>query len=278
MTENRSVSDRVVMASRMANRAYYSADTTASYHHGAPHIKHRDLRERYARYVVEVVDNLRGTAGRVLDVGAGEGAVTLPLLEFGCKVTAIDLSSAQLDRLRLTCAGYEELRTICADAESGIEQLQRERESFDAVVMLSVVHHFPDYLSVIRSSAALVQEKGVFFTFQDPLLYASLPLWTRVFSGVAYYFWRLRQGNIAGGFGRWLRRKRGVYLETSVEDNAEYHVVRRGVDHNAIANELHSLGFECRIIPYFSTQAAFWQFLGSKLQLVNTFAVMAVRR
>jgi SAM-dependent methyltransferase len=58
-----------------------------------------------------------GCGGRVLDVGAGSGRVTLELARAGHAVTALDRNEVLLAALRERAAGLE-VEAICADARS----------------------------------------------------------------------------------------------------------------------------------------------------------------
>jgi hypothetical protein len=90
--------------------------------------------------------------------------------------------------------------------------------------------------------------------------------------------WRIRRGDVIGGIERRVRRSRGIYFDDCPQDNSEYHVVRGGVDQDAIAELFKELGFECQIIRYFSTQNRFWQFVGSAIKACNTFSVIARKK
>lgn len=83
----------------LANIAAYDEEATKRYVGGAPHIKHASLRVLYGKLVVQVFDFAKQNTKtpKVLGLGAGEGSVTLPFLELGAKVVAIDISSSQLD-------------------------------------------------------------------------------------------------------------------------------------------------------------------------------------
>lgn len=269
--------DRISQVAALANVARYDAAATARYVDGAPHIKHRSLRSLYGRLLVEVFDRARQHTAvpRVLDLGAGEGSVTLPCLELGAHVVAIDSSESQIDALRRRCAPFgSRLDARCEDVN---EALDAEGATYDIVIANSFLHHVPDFMDVIRRSALVLGPHGQFFSFQDPLRYDTLPRATIVFDRIAYVSWRLSKGDVFGGLMRRVRRARGVYCSESVHDNAEYHVVRNGVDQAAIAQGLRELGFECRIERYFSTQSRLLQRVGSAMGLENTFAVVARR-
>ena len=94
--------NRINRIAALANISAYDEEGTKNYIDGAPHIKHAALRKFYGKLVVQVFDRAKQhiKTPRVLDLGAGEGSVTLPFLELGAKVVAIDISHSQLDALK----------------------------------------------------------------------------------------------------------------------------------------------------------------------------------
>ena len=138
------------------------------------------------------------------------------------------------------------------------------------------LHHIPDYLAVIHDAVRLLNPHGQFLSFQDPLRYDSVSRHTRVFDEFSYLSWRVFQGDLWGGLQRRLRRHHGLDANSPL-DNAEYHVLRNGVDQEAILNLLHTAGFECELIRYFSTQSSLFQPLGETLRVKNSFGVVAQR-
>jgi len=268
--------ERVRRVATLANVAYYDEEATRKYVDGAPHIKHESLRKLYGQLVVEVLDNAKSHAEmpRVLDLGAGEGGVTLPFLELGARVVAVDMSEAQLGTLKTRCKNFaERLEVRCQDANDALEH---NEEKFDIIVVNSFLHHVPDYLALIKKAVPHLNPHGQFFSFQDPLRYDSLGKLTALFSVTAFFSWRIFQGDVWGGLKRRIRRHRRVY-DDSVHDNAEYHVTRNGVDQDAIRSYLKEQGFDCRVISYFSTQSSLFQPIGEILGVKNTFAILAKR-
>lgn len=83
------------------------------------------------RQVVQVVDP--GPGIRLLDLGAGRGAVTGPALARGAQVTAIDAAHGMVDRL---AADYPEAHVLQMDAN----HLAFPDTSFDVVVAAFVLH------------------------------------------------------------------------------------------------------------------------------------------
>jgi SAM-dependent methyltransferase len=268
------------IASIANDLSYGDEAQTRRYINGAPHIKHASLRALYSELVVQVYDAVsRHTpAPRVLDLGAGEGSVTLPFLELGAHVLAVDLSEHQLDVLRQKCDKFKD--RIEVRKQDIHETLQDKSRKFDIIAGNSFLHHIPDYLTLIRQATPLLAPHGVFFSFQDPLRYDSVGLPTRMLTDTAYFFWRLSlgsKGDVLAGVRRRMRRRSGVYLENCYQDNAEYHVVRNGVDQNAIAELFKSLEYGCRVVTYFSSQNSVFQPVGTVLGMKNTFSVIAQR-
>lgn len=266
---------RINKIAALANLSAYDEDGSSSYIDGAPHIKHRSLRILYGQLVIQVFDRARkyNKIPIVLDLGAGEGSVTLPFLELGAKVVAVDSSASQLKTLQSKCERFGDMLEIrCEDVH---EILKNKQVKYDIVVANSFLHHVPDYLTMIKEATTILNPHGQFFSFQDPLRYDSLGKFTMLFSTLVYFWWRGFRGDLIGGVKRRIRRARGIYLEGSVHDNAEYHVTRNGVDQVAICRLLDESGFDCEILPYFSAHSYIFQPIGAALNLKNTFGVIA---
>jgi SAM-dependent methyltransferase len=217
-----------------------------------------------------------GPDPHVLDLGAGQGAATIPFLELGASVTAVDDSEEQLDRLRARCRPFGPRLTIVrADAAEFVWQGGRR---YDSAVLSSFLHHVPDYAAFLGAVAdERLEPRSHVLTFQDPLLYRSLGRPTRAFGALAYASWRLRRGDVVGGLRRRARRSRGVWRDDCPQDVVEYHATRGGVDQDAVVEALVSRGYRCRMERYFSTQSGAFQAVGDALGLLNTFAVVAHR-
>lgn len=270
--------ERINQIAALANASAYDTDAAREYVDGAPHLKHVALKALYGSLVVRVFDCARRhtSVPKVLDLGAGEGSVTLPFLQLGAEVVAVDISASQLDALKRRCSHFGgRLQVRC---ENFSDTLRSTSLKYDIVVVNSALHHVPDYLGMIREAAALLAPHGQFFFFQDPLRYDTVGKFQRLFSQLAYLSWRVFKGDMIGAVQRQLRRNRGIYLEDSVRDNAEYHVTRNGVDQNAIGRLLEEQDMNCEIVTYFSTQGRFAQALGTALGIKNTFAVVAQKR
>lgn len=258
------------------NQEYFADKTIAEFVEGSPHLKHAFLRDFCQKLAREALERVSSKSPEVLDMGAGEGMLTLPYLQWGARVTAADASLELLHELERKA---EKLRgglsIVPGDIFAALEKLRAENRRFDIICASSFLHHIPDYLDLCRRSIPLLAPGGVFFTIQDPLRYDTLSKSTYLFDRVSYFGWRILQGDYARGIQTRCRRLFGIYRNDLAADTAEYHVVRNGVDQIAIRDLFLKSGFDCEIRPYWSTQSTFFQNWGHRLHLKNTFAIIA---
>jgi SAM-dependent methyltransferase len=242
----------------------------------APHLRHASLRGRIESSLSHSCSGL-GTRGSlaVLEIGAGHGPFTPTLLSLGAHVTMTEMSKPAVDRLKDVFAREPRVKVI-HDAE-GLWPFETDRQ-FDAVVCVSVLHHIPDYLQAIRRYAEITRPGGAFISWQDPLWYSRLPFWDRLAAQVAYYWCRLPRGEWQRGARTLSRRVRGILDESEESDMVEYHVVRNGVDEEAIQEFLISLYGSVAIERYWSTQSVWWQRWGERRGLVSSFGSVATHR
>ena len=265
----------------MLNERYFSGISEKKFIEGSPHLKHHELAAQALGEACRLFEQVRQNSDcpAVLDMGAGEGMLTLPFLKMGASVTAVDATRALLDVLVARAAGFKSrLTPVVGDIFETLEQYKKTGRQFDLICASSFLHHVPDYLKLCGMSAHLIRPGGVFFTFQDPLRYDTLGKGTYWFDRTSYFCWRLFQGNYIRGIKTRLRRLRGDYRSDLTEDMTEYHVVRNGVDQESIRHLFETMGFACEIQKYWSTQSTIFQHLGSKLRLANTFSVVATKR
>lgn len=247
------------------------------YRAGSPHLAHWHLYQRLLGELREVLDSLhgRGVSWSVLDVGAGHGSFTEPLLAYGCTVTATEMSTPSFEIIRAKYGGNDRF-TAVLDADGSFEAL--DGRAYGAILFASVLHHIPDYRAAIEAAAARVARGGSIVTLQDPLWYPTLSWADSFLSRFAYLWWRLRQGNYKQGLGSRFRRLRGVYDERNPADMVEYHVVRQGVDQDVVRGVLAARFKEVRLVRYWSTQSRLWQRIGEAVRATNTFACVATDR
>ncbi|WP_158843806.1 class I SAM-dependent methyltransferase [Saccharothrix deserti] len=107
----------------------------------------------FGHRLVEWVGPARGA--RVLDLGAGRGAVTAALVRAGCSVVAGDVSTAMLDALR---EAVPEVPARLLDAQD----LDLPDASFDVVLSGFLVHVLPDADAAFAEVARVLKPGGVF--------------------------------------------------------------------------------------------------------------------
>jgi SAM-dependent methyltransferase len=246
------------------------------YESGSPHLRHASLRRRIVGQLGSVAQQLaRQSPGRpieVLEIGAGHGQFTSTLLTAGTRVTVTEMSAASAERLRTAFAEREDVRVVHDPHALWATQTE---DMFDLVVCVSVLHHIPDYLGSIRQWMELTRPGGAFISWQDPLLYGRVPRSHRMASRAGYYAWRLGQGDLLKGVGTLRRRAKGGVDERFLADMTEYHVVRDGVDEEAIGDVLREQYEEVTISSYWSTQSKGGQRIGERLGLQSEFSVLA---
>lgn len=90
--------------------------------------------EGLARALLQLVPR-----GRFVDLGVGDGLLTLMLSEVASSVTAVDISTEMLEQLRQRALrkGITNVETVAAD----IEDLPLADASYDCVVMSQALHH-----------------------------------------------------------------------------------------------------------------------------------------
>jgi SAM-dependent methyltransferase len=115
------------------------------------HVYH-DARPGYPR---KVFDLLRercglGRGSKVLEVGAGPGQATMPMLDMGAHVTAVE-PGANLADLLIQHAAGKPLRVIVATFEHAVV----EEESSDLVVSATAFHWVDTAVGLAKAAAAL---------------------------------------------------------------------------------------------------------------------------
>lgn len=244
------------------------------YDRGSPHLRHAHLRSMVEDRLRALVTARIAESGRcrVLEIGAGHGTFTACLVAAGAEVTVTEASAASAAHLRRTFehSGRVEVRYD----ETGEEILAEER-TWDLAVITAVLHHIPDYLGFLDRLCSLIGPGGSIFTVQDPTFYPRRSRLTHRADRGAYLAWRLFQGDYGRGLRTRLRRLRGVYDEHEPSDLVEYHVVRDGVDEEAIRRLLASRFAGVDVFTYWSTQAPVLQRLGERIGLVSNFGVQA---
>ena len=93
----------------------------------------------------------------VLEVGSGTGCVAIPLAQAGACVTAVELSEAHLAQLQVYAAAQGlQITGVQADAR----ELPFGEDSFDVVVLASLVHLVPDTDRLLQEAQRVCRPDG----------------------------------------------------------------------------------------------------------------------
>ncbi|MCI3273879.1 class I SAM-dependent methyltransferase [Streptomyces cylindrosporus] len=110
-------------------------------------------RPRYPHALVQ--DLARTTAlspeSHVLEIGPGTGQLTVPLAEFGCHVTAVELGDAMATVARRRLRAYPRVSVQTADFETWALPAQ----PFDLVVSATAFHWIDPAVRVVKAARAL---------------------------------------------------------------------------------------------------------------------------
>ncbi|HWG73086.1 MAG TPA: methyltransferase [Acidimicrobiales bacterium] len=212
----------------------------------------------------------------VLEVGAGHGAFTEPLLAAGAEVTASEMSRPSISYLEGRYRHNPHFRAVF-DPDGSLALLEGQRFSF--VLCSSVLHHIPDYLAFLHGvTTKHMYAGGTLLSLQDPLWYPTVGRATHRLDRACYLVWRLSRGNYRVGMQTVSRRLRHQLDENDPSDMVEYHVVRQGLDQEEIRRRLSESFLEVSVSPYWSTQAAVLQKIGERMFRPNTFLLLASGR
>jgi ubiquinone/menaquinone biosynthesis C-methylase UbiE len=93
---------------------------------------------------------------RVLDIGAGTGALTLQAAALGARVTAIDVAPNMVDRLTQRLAPYPECNALVMDGQA----LTFDDRTFDAAFSILSTTLFPNWGGALDEAVRVVRPGG----------------------------------------------------------------------------------------------------------------------
>jgi SAM-dependent methyltransferase len=140
--------------------SYYNNDPETERGRLERHQLEHDLTWRY-------LDKYLPTRGSILEVGAATGRYTVELAKRGYQITAVDLSTANIEvcRKSLVEAGLErQVRLVLADARDLREVTEKE---FDAVLLMGPLYHLiaeADRKMALKEVFDRLREGGILFS------------------------------------------------------------------------------------------------------------------
>jgi predicted TPR repeat methyltransferase len=133
----------------------------------------------------------------VLDLGCGDGSISIPLLQHAESLTLIDLSAAMLD---LTSAAIPEgKRDRVTRLHGGFEIAGRLPARYDLVLAIGLLAHVPDPGAVFKTIASIMPVGGrlilQFSEASHPLTWLSLKLHRRCYQRSPVH-WTILRGQL----------------------------------------------------------------------------------
>jgi SAM-dependent methyltransferase len=241
------------------------------YTSGSPHLRHQSVRRMVTAACRGVVGEVMHRRCRVLEIGAGHGMFTDYLVGLGAEVWVTEMSKASADLLHSRFAGHDSVHVMYDEDGSRAAH----GPEVDIVICLSVLHHIPDYLGAVSTLLNRLAPGGAFVSFQDPLWYPRRSRGSLLAERSAYLMWRVTQGDLRRALATGLRRARGRHDPQNPSDMVEYHVVRDGVDEEGLVRLLGARFDSVRVHRYWSTQAAWLQWVGDRVGLACSFGITA---
>jgi SAM-dependent methyltransferase len=242
---------------------------------GSPHLTHAALRGRVDRKIRDAVTEIlrRRQSCDVLELGAGHGSFTETVLTAGGNATVTEMSKASFNFLNEKFRDLPQVRVIYdTDGSAPL----RDSATYDVILLISVIHHIPDYVEAITGLCdKVLRPGGAIVTFQDPLWYPRQSRRAQALSWGSYFAWRISQGEIRRGLRTRWRRLKGTFDESEPSDLVEYHVVRNGVDDDLLEDLFRERFDHVEVDRYFSTQLALLQRVGAKYFPPNNFGIVA---
>jgi SAM-dependent methyltransferase len=136
------------------NNEYYTAQKRGTEDY------YREIEERryaFHYHLRELFSSLRGSHGKLLEVGCGMGVDSIQLAKCGFDVTAIDLTENAL----VVAQEFAARRGVNIDFRLGnAERLDLPDESFDVVYSFGVLHHTPDIEHAVAEVRRVLKPGG----------------------------------------------------------------------------------------------------------------------
>ena len=115
----------------------------------------RQLLEPIANYGIPALVDAIGAGSRVLEVGAGTGRISIPLLERGVDLMGCDLSIPMLKK-------FQEKFSSPRIAQADATLLPFRAEQFDVVLTVHVMHLIPPWREVLREFKRVLVPRGAY--------------------------------------------------------------------------------------------------------------------
>lgn len=106
---------------------------------------------------------------KILEVGAGTGAVAKYLVDSGLSVTAVEPEESLARRIRNLIPQSDNFRLVEGDSQTAYAQFMTEGQKFDAIIYVSVLEHIFDDQGEFKSAEASLNVGGKLLIFVPAL-------------------------------------------------------------------------------------------------------------
>ena len=127
-----------------------------------------------AEFLADVASFVSPKDGLLVELGAGTGAMAIPLHDRGYDVLAVDASEGMLARLT---SKRPELETLQADVS---RPLPVRNASVGCVIISQALHHIPEQEAVLREAFRILRSQGKLCIFEPQLLPKSVDFIRRI--------------------------------------------------------------------------------------------------
>ena len=176
-----------------------------------------------------------------LDIGCGMGNITLKLLPLGFRVTALDISTTMIKKVKraLPAETAVNLDIVETDIDTF---LSKHADSYNLVTMSSVLHHIPDYLESLQKIIGFIVVGGFLYITHEPLK----DVLTKEDRLLRKLLWQI-------DYRCYLAKKRGKIEAIDGVDwrLSDYHLYK-GLDHDRVRGILEEKGFKVFFRKYSS--------------------------
>lgn len=240
----------------MKEAKYYDAIHTELYN--------RHEQKRIISSLYKVIKSFNKNSN-ILEIGSGTGNLTIKLLHQGFKnITCLDISKEMMDELKRKVRNSDHnIKFMVSDIDSFLEN---NTSKFDIVLMGSVLHHFPDYVSTLKNIEKILNNTGCIYITHEPLKPSKNSILVKILLKIDFFVYTARYLFLIS-IGRL------KYLDR----NCEYSDYHTGEMHNQL-EAIFGDNYIMSIKEYPVAKFGFTAFLLEKIKYANSFEFVAFKK